>query len=173
MTRISRRELKKSKGALPCSVALAFFCASHPRWRCHFQLFQPLCAGNATFAHGKAKWHSHAWWRSLFSVLPVLGGVAIFNICDPSAARMPILDLDGRHLRYSQTTLAHNKSCSVCSSRLFFQLLCETSATTRARNINQSKTCCDKAYGSTRHAFLPIIMQIKLVFIDLLGNIAM
>ena len=68
-----------------------FFCASHARWRCHLRLFQPLCGQNACFAHGVTDWHSHARWRSLFSVLPVLGGVAIFNFCNPSAAGKQLL----------------------------------------------------------------------------------
>ena len=72
-------------------MALTFFCASRARRRCHFQLLQPLHCQNACFADGVTDWHSHARWRSLFSVFPVLGGVAIFNFCNPSAAGMPLL----------------------------------------------------------------------------------
>ena len=46
--------------AFSCSVALTFFCASHARWRCGFQLFQPLHCHNACFATGVTDWRSHA-----------------------------------------------------------------------------------------------------------------
>ena len=36
-------------------------------------------------------WRSHAAWRSHFFVLLMLGGVAIFNFCNPSTVRMVVL----------------------------------------------------------------------------------
>ena len=36
-------------------------------------------------------WHSHARWRSHLSVLPMIGGVAIFNICNTSDVGMLVL----------------------------------------------------------------------------------
>jgi hypothetical protein len=77
--------------AFSCSVALTFFCASHARWRCDFQLLQPLYGANACFATGVTDWRSHAPWRSHFFVLLMLGGVAIFTFRNPSTARMLLL----------------------------------------------------------------------------------
>ena len=52
--------------AFSCSVALTFFCASHARWRCDFQLVQRLYCANVCFARGATYWHSRARWRLLF-----------------------------------------------------------------------------------------------------------
>ena len=47
---ISLGVFKQSKIALPPSMAFTFFCASRPRWRSPFQLFQPLLCQNAISA---------------------------------------------------------------------------------------------------------------------------
>ena len=77
--------------AFSCSVAFAFLFASDARWRCDFQRLQPLYSANACFVNWATDLQSRAWWRSLYFVLLMLGGVAIFNFCNPSTARMLVL----------------------------------------------------------------------------------
>ena len=40
--------------------------------------------------------HFYTQWRSLFSVLPLLGGVDIFNICNTSAAKCYFCSMNSR-----------------------------------------------------------------------------
>ena len=94
--RISLEVFKMSEMTLLCSVAFTFFCASHARWRCRFQLSEPLCGANANLRCGRIlaevfKMLEIAFPCSValtFFVLPMLGGVAVFNVCNTSAARV-------------------------------------------------------------------------------------
>ena len=68
--------LMNSELALPCSVAFIFFCASHARWRCDFQLVQPLYGQSAVFMH------------KIRICTPMLGGARIF-LCFPCSVALP------------------------------------------------------------------------------------
>ena len=83
--RIEIRDVYFSEGfqKVTRSVAFIFLCASHARWRCHFQLFQSLYGQSATFAHqirigtpmlGAVRIFcaSHARWRCYFQFVQPL-----------------------------------------------------------------------------------------------------
>ena len=100
------------------------------------------------------KWHSHAPWRSLFFVLPMLGGVANSDLFNPSAARMLILGLGDLVLRPPILQLRlrcgalFSNTCTAMPTRFGSQLLRAFSQHDLSQNVSPNVLLSNWRFGS-------------------------